>query len=152
LPFRSRVRGRRNVPAATAFYPLSLHDALPILRDVPSLAISLPVTTGTEVQAVLEGAALGAYRYEHRRRAEGDRVVCEIAVVAGEDRKSTRLNSSHVKISYAVFCLKKKNSKRTVSLLSNYQPQNLKGHLAPPTLRALHVTTASSVEKQNTTP
>src|SRR5690606_39612713 len=30
------------------------------------------------------------------------------AAVAGEDRKSTRLNSSHVKISYAVFCLKKK--------------------------------------------
>ncbi|SFS18988.1 leucyl aminopeptidase [Agrococcus baldri] len=54
------------------------------LRDVPSLAISLPVTTGAEVQAVLEGAAMGAYRYEHRRRAEGDPVVCEIAVVAGE--------------------------------------------------------------------
>src|SRR5690606_41243312 len=30
-----------------------------------------------------------------------------------KDRKSTRLNSSHVKISYAVFCLKKKNTKRT---------------------------------------
>src|SRR5690606_41571432 len=30
-------------------------------------------------------------------------------IVAGVDRKSTRLNSSHVKISYAVFCLKKKN-------------------------------------------
>src|SRR5207302_10575823 len=32
----------------------------------------------------------------------------EAAVAAGRDRKSTRLNSSHVKISYAVFCLKKK--------------------------------------------
>src|SRR5436309_12115758 len=31
----------------------------------------------------------------------------------GEDRKSTRLNSSHVKISYAVFCLKKKKNKQT---------------------------------------
>src|SRR5436305_8910646 len=31
------------------------------------------------------------------------------AIVEGEDRKSTRLNSSHVRISYAVFCLKKKN-------------------------------------------
>src|SRR5690349_23792313 len=31
------------------------------------------------------------------------------AQLAGEDRKSTRLNSSHVEISYAVFCLKKKN-------------------------------------------
>src|SRR5690606_22619800 len=34
--------------------------------------------------------------------------VCELAVQISEDRKSTRLNSSHVKISYAVFCLKKK--------------------------------------------
>src|SRR5690606_39294823 len=33
----------------------------------------------------------------------------ELAQTAGVDRKSTRLNSSHVKISYAVFCLKKKN-------------------------------------------
>src|SRR3712207_8626019 len=35
-----------------------------------------------------------------------------------EDRKSTRLNSSHANISYAVFCLKKKNNKRTKSELS----------------------------------
>src|SRR5690625_1042164 len=34
------------------------------------------------------------------------------------DRKSTRLNSSHVAISYAVFCLKKKNNKQNVSILS----------------------------------
>src|SRR5690625_536206 len=34
----------------------------------------------------------------------------------GSDRKSTRLNSSHVAISYAVFCLKKKNIKRNVSM------------------------------------
>src|SRR5947207_8143976 len=36
-------------------------------------------------------------------------------VIRGADRKSTRLNSSHTVISYAVFCLKKKNSKQTVS-------------------------------------
>src|SRR5690554_7305697 len=35
-------------------------------------------------------------------------VILEGALPAGEDRKSTRLNSSHVRISYAVFCLKKK--------------------------------------------
>src|SRR5690606_39426236 len=39
-------------------------------------------------------------------------------VVAAEDRKSTRLNSSHVKISYAVFCLKKKNNKTTYITLA----------------------------------
>src|SRR5690349_22057487 len=35
------------------------------------------------------------------------------AVLRAEDRKSTRLNSSHVEISYAVFCLKKKKKKQT---------------------------------------
>src|SRR5690606_41133632 len=35
--------------------------------------------------------------------------------ISFEDRKSTRLNSSHVKISYAVFCLKKKNETKTAS-------------------------------------
>src|SRR5690606_41785263 len=40
-----------------------------------------------------------------------DSIECMIAfVLEGEDRKSTRLNSSHVKISYAVFCLKKKKT------------------------------------------
>src|SRR5947209_17422640 len=37
----------------------------------------------------------------------------------GQDRKSTRLNSSHANISYAVFCLKKKTSKDTVDLGNN---------------------------------
>src|SRR3712207_6878893 len=37
-----------------------------------------------------------------------DRAACEAYVATGEDRKSTRLNSSHANISYAVFCLKKK--------------------------------------------
>src|SRR5690349_23725780 len=35
---------------------------------------------------------------------------------AGEDRKSTRLNSSHVEISYAVFCLKKKKKKQSINV------------------------------------
>src|SRR5438874_3050932 len=36
-----------------------------------------------------------------------------VEIVLGKDRKSTRLNSSHVEISYAVFCLKKKKKKET---------------------------------------
>src|SRR5690625_7114912 len=43
---------------------------------------------------------------------------------AGPDRKSTRLNSSHVAISYAVFCLKKKNDKTRLIKLSNQTRQN----------------------------
>src|SRR5438874_3620480 len=45
---------------------------------------------------------------------EVDRQVSEVTIV---DRKSTRLNSSHVEISYAVFCLKKKKNKETITLL-----------------------------------
>ena len=54
------------------------------LRSVPSIAIALPATSAEDVQAVLEGAAMGAYRYEARKRDEGAPTVCEIAVVAGE--------------------------------------------------------------------
>src|SRR5690625_1287010 len=43
--------------------------------------------------------------------AAGDYVLIGILVIPGIDRKSTRLNSSHVAISYAVFCLKKKTTK-----------------------------------------
>src|SRR3712207_7343597 len=43
-------------------------------------------------------------------RARGDRVLVRRKQVSGQDRKSTRLNSSHANISYAVFCLKKKNT------------------------------------------
>src|SRR3712207_8713496 len=44
-------------------------------------------------------------------RARGAKIT-DIAVIVIADRKSTRLNSSHANISYAVFCLKKKNKKR----------------------------------------
>src|SRR5438067_10092772 len=57
------------------------------------------------------------------RRGERDvEVEVKVAVVRGrpgEDRKSTRLNSSHVSISYAVFCLKKKKKKITNNLTIN---------------------------------
>src|SRR5690606_39818616 len=51
------------------------------------------------------------------REVAGDRLLVVDGIqgfgVVDEDRKSTRLNSSHVKISYAVFCLKKKKNKHT---------------------------------------
>src|SRR6266478_6705297 len=46
-----------------------------------------------------------------RRRVSPAHVERRDAAARGEDRKSTRLNSSHSQISYAVFCLKKKNKK-----------------------------------------
>src|SRR5690606_41964434 len=56
-------------------------------------------------------AARGGERRRARRHGPDGHAVGEGACVASVDRKSTRLNSSHVKISYAVFCLKKKNEK-----------------------------------------
>src|SRR5947199_3334339 len=70
----------------TQIYTLSLHDALPISEVALQLGVFDP-------------------RMEHRCQQAGERP-------GDEDRKSTRLNSSHLGISYAVFCLKKKN-KRT---------------------------------------
>src|SRR5690606_19124492 len=59
-------------------------------------------------------ARLDAYREliaPERRRMLQERTIARLDALIGQlDRKSTRLNSSHVKISYAVFCLKKKNS------------------------------------------
>src|SRR5437899_9435951 len=47
-----------------------------------------------------------------------------VHVAAGEDRKSTRLNSSHLGISYAVFCLKKKKKKKQRKKLRKKKKQN----------------------------
>src|SRR5256885_5504865 len=82
---------------------LSLHDALPISRRPPE-------------DGVLRrhGAEEGVDQLQRPRRLVA--LVREEAVVAGADgeadRKSTRLNSSHLVISYAVFCLKKKKTAR----------------------------------------
>src|SRR5690606_41824697 len=79
-------------PAPTDSYTLSLHDALPICFDRVSQVFTS--SDSSEVVA-LDNASIDIGRHE-------------FIAVLGPDRKSTRLNSSHVKISYAVFCLKKK--------------------------------------------
>src|SRR5258707_13558341 len=80
-----------NDTATTEIYTLSLHDALPIYGILCELG---PVESGT---------------------ASGATPACEARDHAGvsQDRKSTRLNSSHANISYAVFCLKKKKNTTT---------------------------------------
>src|SRR5436305_2467219 len=78
-------------PEPTAIYTLSLHDALPIFTG-PNRSFG----PAAGIDPVVEQfRAIGAPR----------------GVWIGVDRKSTRLNSSHVRISYAVFCLKKKKKK-----------------------------------------
>src|SRR5947209_13035811 len=91
----------------TEIYTLSLHDALPISAAVrPAKPLSLE--TSPAPQPVLpvkaqEGKSYRDYGLMGYRR--NGLVHAEI------DRKSTRLNSSHANISYAVFCLKKKKKK-----------------------------------------
>src|SRR2546426_4737936 len=88
-----------NDTATTEIYTLSLHDALPIsrarrkTRSEPCLGSNHNSAPPGEVNRIVQN-------------------------MIGRDRKSTRLNSSHLVISYAVFCLKKKkkNSKAGGSL------------------------------------
>src|SRR5256885_8317239 len=86
-----------NDTATTEIYPLSLHDALPICFELviqllggPSAQLFDPIGQPIPV-----------------RHGEGIEDTRE-----PQDRKSTRLNSSHLVISYAVFCLKKKKKLR----------------------------------------
>src|SRR2546426_10568593 len=75
-----------NDTAPTEIYPLSLHDALPISRYVQALP-----------------------QKEGRGKGGGAAKPAAVGTTGGRlDRKSTRLNSSHLVISYAGFCLKKK--------------------------------------------
>src|SRR5690606_39299398 len=63
------------------------------------------------------------YKLENKILKVLTSIIAWIMMITGGiivDRKSTRLNSSHVKISYAVFCLTKKNSSYTVSALRNF--------------------------------
>src|SRR2546427_9378426 len=72
-----------NDTATTEIYTLSLHDALPI-----SIRVEIEDGGKSLIRVSDDGAGMGR----------------------AEDRKSTRLNSSHSQISYAVFCLKKKKN------------------------------------------
>src|SRR5256885_4324107 len=82
-----------NDTATPEIYPLSLHDALPIWGGRPAAPEGDPYVGGSDRRRVVEA-----------------------------DRKSTRLNSSHLVISYAVFCLKKKKRVKADQLPTS--PQN----------------------------
>src|SRR5690606_40235147 len=97
------------VSATAAYYTLSLHDALPISVWGPvQEGVDFP-WNGAGESELGRSARVPAMDSDLEVRptseTEGDPTA---ARSEGLDRKSTRLNSSHVKISYAVFCLKKK--------------------------------------------
>src|SRR5256885_11132919 len=89
-----------NDTATTEIYTLSLHDALPISgRAARMQAAEIAGLRGGAYLPPATEPVAGHGQYEDRK-----------ARSSGRDRKSTRLNSSHLVISYAVFCLKKKQN------------------------------------------
>src|SRR3712207_7230689 len=103
-----------NDTATTEIYTLSLHDALPIFgpadrdqdRAEDLLAGDPPVVGDVGEDGRHGEVALGQRALVRRQAADH-----QAGVGSVQDRKSTRLNSSHANISYAVFCLKKKTEK-----------------------------------------
>src|SRR5258708_30596070 len=98
-----------NDTATTEIYTLSLHDALPIYQ-------LLRLGRG-QCEGLLADDVLACVKR---------RLHLRVVQMVRRDRKSTRLNSSHQIISYAVFCLKKKNSRFQTTLVD---------HLVIPTAR-----------------
>src|SRR5690606_40759538 len=88
----------RSMPCST-----SVSTGVPMLNDLRTSRSETTTGSATDRHHGIE--ARSAQRRRDGGRQPGERGEHE----RGEDRKSTRLNSSHVKISYAVFCLKKKN-------------------------------------------
>src|SRR2546422_5186991 len=94
-----------NDTATTEIYTLSLHDALPIFTSLVAF----------ELASLLHAAGVPKDVFQ---------------VIPGDgatgDRKSTRLNSSHGYISYAVFCLKKKKTNKLHAVSNTNQPLPLR--------------------------
>src|SRR3712207_8398752 len=103
-----------NDTATTEIYTLSLHDALPIFRDRGAGHAADAVARRLEARQPRQppGRPDGAAGLGRRRAGTG---LPRPGLVPGPDRKSTRLNSSHANISYAVFCLKKKKNKSSLT-------------------------------------
>src|SRR5437773_8137647 len=91
-------------PSPSNIHTLSLHDALPICLDQQRKldeVLAVPAREGLQ-----ELKPLAARQDLHLNRVT--------VLRRRKDRKSTRLNSSHITISYAVFCLKKKTTNKNV--------------------------------------
>src|SRR3712207_8604799 len=101
-----------NDTATTEIYTLSLHDALPIfdadfVRDEAGAPYLVWKADGNDARPMRPTSI-----YAQRLSDDGTKLLGKRREILRNtaDRKSTRLNSSHANISYAVFCLKKKNN------------------------------------------
>src|SRR3712207_7265688 len=91
-----------NDTATTEIYTLSLHDALPIWGNLMVVLEESPLSVEITMRCAPSRRGRWSTRATESPKAEGPATTA--------DRKSTRLNSSHANISYAVFCLKKKTT------------------------------------------
>src|SRR5689334_24112981 len=98
-----------NDPAPTEIYTLSLHDALPISTGMIGDPKESGERTLNSLDTVKEWVERVRRQIEPFLSFDGENAA---------DRKSTRLNSSHSSISYAVFCLKKKKKNKTTPIWS----------------------------------
>src|SRR5690606_40177048 len=96
--------------ASTDLFALSLHDALPISSDTGFTRTEIP---GRSICGRCPASWPSSPETPNGMRCPGKLRRWWKRKRGSRDRKSTRLNSSHVKISYAVFCLKKKKVKDT---------------------------------------
>src|SRR5207253_7901324 len=93
---------------------LSLHDALPILAVLLGRQQSFGVAELSSLGLLVAQAEREREPAREGPSAEVEHPGALHPAVPHQDRKSTRLNSSHVAISYAVFCLKKKKKKKHI--------------------------------------
>src|SRR5205085_9583177 len=103
-----------HAPATPYIYPLSLHDALPIYHEggffVRGEAGYDPGSPRGFWEFPNVQPTPGPVDWHNIKASQGD--AASPGSESASDRKSTRLNSSHSQISYAVFCLKKKKKKK----------------------------------------
>src|SRR5207253_10619978 len=100
-------------PAPPHIHTLSLHDALPIWSS-PDPGLGRRVAWYEQATLV---SKIHVLAFDRTRHPEADaRRQRQVEAIELLDRKSTRLNSSHVAISYAVFCLKKKKQYNDIFL------------------------------------
>src|SRR5690242_21145496 len=97
----------RRPPRSTLFPYTTLFRSLRHERGLVGLGCQLQRQAG---QVGQPGVPAGDCQVDDARERRGEQLA--------EDRKSTRLNSSHMSISYAVFCLKKKNTQTTKTMTS----------------------------------
>src|SRR5699024_12772971 len=103
-------------PSSPDIYTLSLHDALPICPEtspsIPSVKFTaLEKPTNQKIANSVYNTNPKCNSCPNNAKDNGS-FSCTKTNTKRRDRKSTRLNSSHVSISYAVFCLKKKNKSK----------------------------------------